>query len=76
MYYVLAEIRHPHDFRIRKVAAHPTEPSWLISASHGNNEVSIWNIETGHREGVLWGSNAPPLTRETMVRTTKFYYTH
>lgn len=64
---IIAEIRHPYDYRIRKVAAHPTEPSWLISASHGNNEVSIWNIETGHREGALWASNAPPLTKETNV---------
>lgn len=47
------------------MVAHPTEPSWLISSSHGNNEVSIWNIETGHREGALWASSAPPLTKET-----------
>lgn len=49
------------------MVAHPTEPSWLISASHGNNEVSIWNIETGHRQGALWASSAPPLGKEIHV---------
>lgn len=61
----IAEIRHPFDSRIRKVVPHPTEPSWLISSSHGNNEVSIWNVETGHRQAALWASNAPPLSKET-----------
>ena len=32
----IAEIKHPHEFRIRRVACHPTEPSCLISASQGN----------------------------------------
>lgn len=49
------------------MAPHPTEPSWLISASHGNNEVSIWNIESGFRESALWASSSPPLSKESNV---------
>lgn len=55
--------------RIRKVVPHPTESSWLISTSHGNNEVSIWNIETSHRQAALWASNTPPLSKEISVRS-------
>lgn len=58
----IAEIKHPHEFRIRRVACHPTEPSCLISASQGNNEVFSWNIETNSRQTALWASPAPPLS--------------
>ncbi|XP_036323773.1 phosphoinositide 3-kinase regulatory subunit 4 [Rhagoletis pomonella] len=58
----IAEIKHPTGSRIRKVACHPTEPSYLISASQSNNEVSLWNIETGHRQTVLWASSASVLS--------------
>lgn len=63
----IAEIRHPSDSWIRKVACHPTEPSCLVSASQSNNEVSIWNIETGHRQTVLWASPAPVLSNTSVV---------
>ncbi|XP_055904025.1 phosphoinositide 3-kinase regulatory subunit 4 [Eupeodes corollae] len=62
----IAEIKHPSDSWIRKVACHPTEPSCLISATQSNNEVSIWNIETGHRQTVLWASNAPVLSNTSL----------
>jgi phosphoinositide-3-kinase, regulatory subunit 4 len=58
----IAEIKHPHEARIRRVACHPTEPSCLISASQGNNEVFSWNIETSSRQLALWASPAPPLS--------------
>ncbi|XP_055523812.1 phosphoinositide 3-kinase regulatory subunit 4 [Wyeomyia smithii] len=58
----IAEIKHPHDSRIRRVSHHPTEPSWLVSASQGNNEVYVWNIETGHRQQAYWASPSPPLS--------------
>lgn len=64
----IAKIHHPSGTRIRKVMPHPTEPSWLLSTSHGHNEVSIWNIETGHRQAALWASNTPPLSKEISVR--------
>lgn len=48
--------------RVRKVIPHPTEPSSIISAVQGNNEISMWNLETGFRQMVLWASSAPPLS--------------
>ncbi|KAH8406647.1 hypothetical protein KR222_001554 [Zaprionus bogoriensis] len=62
----ITEIKHPADSWIRKVACHPTEPSYLISASQSNNEVSVWNIETGQRQTVLWASPAPVLTNSSL----------
>lgn len=41
---------------------HPTEHSWIISAVQGNNEISMWNLETDFRQMVLWASSAPPLS--------------
>ncbi|XP_030749901.1 phosphoinositide 3-kinase regulatory subunit 4 [Sitophilus oryzae] len=49
--------------RIRKVIPHPTEHSWLMSSVQGNNEISMWNLETGSRQKVLWGSTTPPLSK-------------
>ncbi|XP_011189756.2 phosphoinositide 3-kinase regulatory subunit 4 [Zeugodacus cucurbitae] len=66
----IAEIKHPNGSRIRKVACHPTEPSYLISASQSNNEVSLWNIETGHRQAVLWASTTPVLSNIQMSETS------
>uniref|UniRef100_A0A182P1N3 non-specific serine/threonine protein kinase n=1 Tax=Anopheles epiroticus TaxID=199890 RepID=A0A182P1N3_9DIPT len=61
----IAEIKHPHDARIRRVAHHPTESSWLVSASQGNSEVYVWNIETGHRQQAYWASASPPLSNSS-----------
>ncbi|XP_017771764.1 PREDICTED: phosphoinositide 3-kinase regulatory subunit 4 [Nicrophorus vespilloides] len=59
----ITTIKHPSSARIRKVVTHPTEPSWIISSVQGNNEISMWNLETGARERVLWGSSTPPLSK-------------
>lgn len=48
--------------RVRKVITHPTENSWIISAVQGNNEISMWNLETAFRQTVFWASSAPPLS--------------
>ncbi|XP_015597151.1 phosphoinositide 3-kinase regulatory subunit 4 isoform X2 [Cephus cinctus] len=58
----ISSIKHPTGARVRKVITHPTEPSWIISAVQGNNEISMWNLETGFRQMVLWASSAPPLS--------------
>lgn len=42
---------------------HPTEHACVISSAQGNNEISMWNLETGFREKVLWGSQSPPLSK-------------
>lgn len=36
--------------------------SFVISAVQNNNEVSIWNMETGGRQTTLWASHTPPLS--------------
>lgn len=41
---------------------HPTEPSWIISAMQDNNEVTVWNLESGSKQQTLWASSAPPLS--------------
>lgn len=58
----IAEIKHPNELRIRRITCNPTEPSCLISASQGNNEVFSWNIETNSRQTALWAGQAPPLS--------------
>lgn len=58
----ISSIKHPTGARVRKVITHPTEHSWILSAVQGNNEISMWNLETGFRQTVLWASSAPPLS--------------
>ncbi|XP_033341541.2 vacuolar protein sorting 15 [Megalopta genalis] len=58
----ITNIKHPTGARVRKVITHPTEHSWIISAVQGNNEISMWNLETDFRQMVLWASSAPPLS--------------
>ncbi|EFN87043.1 phosphoinositide 3-kinase regulatory subunit 4 isoform X1 [Harpegnathos saltator] len=58
----ITKIKHRNGHRVRKVVTHPTEPSWIISAVQGNNEISIWDLETHHQQLVLWASKTPALT--------------
>ncbi|KAF6214508.1 hypothetical protein GE061_009251 [Apolygus lucorum] len=58
----IGTIVHPNGSRIRRLCGHPTQPSCIVSAMEGNNEVSLWCIESGSRQTVLWGSGAPPLS--------------
>uniref|UniRef100_A0A8C4N7G5 non-specific serine/threonine protein kinase n=1 Tax=Eptatretus burgeri TaxID=7764 RepID=A0A8C4N7G5_EPTBU len=53
---------HPAHARIRRLLPHPDHHSWIIAAVQGNNEVSLWNMETGARQLTLWSSHAPPLS--------------
>lgn len=58
---------HPARARIRRLLMHPLSmhtmyQSWVIAAVQGNNEVSMWDMETGDRRFTLWASNAPPLS--------------
>ena len=34
----------------------------VCAAVQGNNEVSMWDMETGDRKFTLWASSAPPLS--------------
>uniref|UniRef100_A0A7M4EDW5 Phosphoinositide 3-kinase regulatory subunit 4 n=1 Tax=Crocodylus porosus TaxID=8502 RepID=A0A7M4EDW5_CROPO len=53
---------HPSRARIRRLLMHPLYQSWVIAAVQGNNEVSMWDMETGDRRFTLWASSAPPLS--------------
>ncbi|NXC16283.1 PI3R4 kinase, partial [Corythaeola cristata] len=53
---------HPSKARIRRLLMHPVYQSWVIAAVQGNNEVSMWDMETGDRRFTLWASSAPPLS--------------
>ncbi|XP_031568622.1 phosphoinositide 3-kinase regulatory subunit 4-like [Actinia tenebrosa] len=59
----ITSLAHPSGARIRRLATHPTEQSWVVSAVQGNNEVNIWDLETGSRRQTLWASNTPPLSQ-------------
>lgn len=60
--------------RVRKVISHPTEQSWIISAVQGNNEISMWDLETDQRQMVLWASSAPPLSHTQTGHTVCTMY--
>ncbi|CAH1115369.1 unnamed protein product [Psylliodes chrysocephalus] len=61
----IMHFQHPSGtVRIKKLISHPTEHSWVLSSIHGNNEISMWNIETSFRQKVLWGSTSPPLSKQ------------
>ncbi|XP_006004262.1 phosphoinositide 3-kinase regulatory subunit 4 isoform X2 [Latimeria chalumnae] len=53
---------HPARARVRRLLMHPLYQSWVIAAVQGNNEVSMWDMETGDRRFTLWASTAPPLS--------------
>lgn len=53
---------HPTRARIRRLLMHPLYQSSVIAAVQGNNEVSMWDMETGDRKLTLWASSAPPLS--------------
>ncbi|KAL7886995.1 hypothetical protein AOLI_G00047160 [Acnodon oligacanthus] len=53
---------HPARARIRRLLMHPLYQSSVITAVQGNNEVSMWDMETGDRKFTLWASSAPPLS--------------
>ena len=60
--------------RVRRLATHPTEQSWVVSAVQGNNEVTVWDLETGARRQALWASHTPPLsqTQVCYLRNVKY----
>jgi len=59
----ITTIQHAGGAQVRKVTSHPTEQSWIVAAFQGNNEVSMWDLETGTRQQTLWASSYPPLSQ-------------
>ena len=53
---------------VYSMSPHPRLPHILMAAEEGNNEVTMWNMETGMKKQMLWGvSQAPPFQRSTKV---------
>ncbi|XP_070561673.1 phosphoinositide 3-kinase regulatory subunit 4-like isoform X2 [Ptychodera flava] len=59
----ITTLTHPAGARVRQLLMHPMHQSWVISAVQGNNEVSMWDMETGARQMTLWASTTPPLSQ-------------
>jgi len=59
----ITNLSHPRGARVRRLATHPMEQSWVVSAVQGNNEVTVWDLETGARRQALWASHTPPLSQ-------------
>lgn len=59
----ITNLSHPRGARVRRLATHPIEQSWVVSAVQGNNEVTVWDLETGARRQALWASHTPPLSQ-------------
>ncbi|XP_046850772.1 phosphoinositide 3-kinase regulatory subunit 4-like isoform X2 [Xenia sp. Carnegie-2017] len=71
----VARVTHPRGARVRRLSAAPllnSKPSCVTCSFDGNNEVSMWNLETGACEKALWASNAPPLS-QTQVSQHSVY---
>ncbi|KAG8224648.1 hypothetical protein J437_LFUL003082 [Ladona fulva] len=62
----ISTIVHPIKARVRRLVRHPVEQSCVISAVQGHNEISLWDLETQSRRGVLWASPSPPLSQTQM----------
>lgn len=58
----ISTITHPRGAGVRRVSMHPKEGSWVVSAVNGNNEISMWDMETQSRHMTLWASPKPPLS--------------
>ena len=59
--------------RVRRLVTHSHEQSCILSAVQGNNEVSLWDMETGARQRTLWASSAPPLSTSQVRGTLLFH---
>ncbi|GFN76933.1 phosphoinositide 3-kinase regulatory subunit 4 [Plakobranchus ocellatus] len=56
------KIQHASGCRVKRLAMHPGEQSWLVASFNWNNEVSMWDAETGQRQKTLWPSPFPALS--------------
>ncbi|XP_033097119.1 phosphoinositide 3-kinase regulatory subunit 4-like [Anneissia japonica] len=59
----ITTIAHPTSARVRRIMVNALHTSGLISSIQGNNEVSMWDLETGARQLTLWASSSPPLSQ-------------
>ncbi|XP_071952939.1 phosphoinositide 3-kinase regulatory subunit 4-like [Antedon mediterranea] len=59
----ITTIAHPTSARVRRIMVNSLHTSGIISSIQGNNEVSMWDLETGARQLTLWASSSPPLSQ-------------
>uniref|UniRef100_A0A131YJM6 non-specific serine/threonine protein kinase n=1 Tax=Rhipicephalus appendiculatus TaxID=34631 RepID=A0A131YJM6_RHIAP len=57
-------VSHPAGARVRRVSIDPLYQSCVWAAVEGNNEVSLWDLETQARLRTLWASASPPLSEK------------
>lgn len=57
-------VSHPAGARVRRVSIDPLHQSCVWAAVEGNNEVSLWDLETQARLRTLWASTSPPLSEK------------
>jgi len=71
----ITQIIHPKNAGVRRVSCHPSETSWVVASFQGNNEVSMWDLETSAKKKTLWASINPPLchTQPTNETVTAMY---
>lgn len=62
--------------RVKRVVVDQFSQSRVISSTQGNNEVTLWDVETTAKHKVLWVSPTPYLSNSTPTRhsVTNFYY--
>ena len=58
-------IHTDYKHRVYGLSANPFHHSSVISAVSGNNEVSMWDMETATRRHMLWASSLPPFSKMT-----------
>lgn len=68
----ITTVNHPTGARVRRLLLHPQQQSSVFCAVRGNNEVSLWDLETGARQLTLWASNAPPLSQTQATNHAMF----
>ncbi|XP_047134081.1 phosphoinositide 3-kinase regulatory subunit 4 isoform X1 [Hydra vulgaris] len=66
----ITKIIHPRNACVRRLACHALESSWVAASFHGNNEVSMWDLETAAKRQTLWASQYPPLSHSQVSNDT------
>ncbi|KAK6965246.1 phosphoinositide-3-kinase regulatory subunit 4, partial [Biomphalaria glabrata] len=63
------KMQHASGRKVRRLTMHPSEQSLLVASFNWNNEVSMWDAETGQRQRTLWPSSSPALSYTKLNKT-------
>ena len=61
---------------VQCLSEHPREQSSILSATCGNNEVAVWNMESGSRTKAFWGCSSHPLRPQRVKYSGSFGWIH